>query len=116
MPPNSDKHDRGVDGYALLPEHQQPAARPFAPKQPRQYLVGLVAAGDAVRVGVVVVNADDVGRDAFPAVVADHRAGRVERLRQVIERLRRNGARPALSGRSGTPHDSLNGTQATMHG
>ena len=40
-----------------------------------------------VGVGVVVVDADDVGGDALPAVVADHRPRRVERLGQVVERL-----------------------------
>ena len=42
---------------------------------------------------VVVVNADDVGRDAFPAVIADHGTRRIERLRQVIQRLHVSDAR-----------------------
>ena len=69
-----------------------------------------------LRVVIVVVDADDVGGDAFPAVVADHGAGRVERPGQVIQRLDVVPLAPDCRGRFGTPHDSLNGTHATMHG
>ena len=40
-----------------------------------------------LRLVVVVVDADDVGRDAFPPVVTNDRARRVERLGEVVERL-----------------------------
>ena len=115
MPPNSES-TIGCSACALLLEHQQPPARALALEQPRQHLVGVVAPRDALGLVVVVVDADDVGRDALPAVVADHRPRRVERLGQVIERLHVVPLAPGCRAGSGTPHDSLNGTQATMHG
>ena len=71
----------------LFIEQQDATARPLALEQPGQPFFGAVASRNAVGIGVVVVNADDVGGDTFPAVIADHRPGRVERFRQVIQRL-----------------------------
>ncbi len=45
-----------------------------------------------------------------------HRARRVERLGQVVERLHVVRWWRGSSVRLGTPHDSLSGTQAMMHG
>ncbi len=115
MPPNSDSTMRYV-GLRGAVEHEQPAARPLAAEEPRQRRVGVIAARQALRIWIVVVDADDVGGDALPAVVADHRPRRIERVRQVVQRLRRSDAPPGCPAGSGTPHDSLNGTHATMHG
>src|SRR3712207_8951048 len=49
-----------------------------------------VALAQPARVVVVVVDADDVGRNAFPAVVADDRAACIERPRQMVERDRKS--------------------------
>src|SRR5204863_4664081 len=46
-----------------------------------------VALRDPRRIRVVVVDADDVGGDALPAVIADDRARRVEGLGQMVESL-----------------------------
>ena len=75
-------------------EHQQPPARPLAAEQPRQRFVGVIPAREPLRIRVVVVDADDVGGDALPAVVADHRPRRIERLRQVVQAPARSAARP----------------------
>ncbi len=50
-------------------------------------LVGSVAVGHPHRVAVVIVDADDVGRHALPAIVTNHRPRRVERLGEVVQRL-----------------------------
>ena len=70
---------------------------------------------DASRVFVVVMDADDVGLGALPSVVANNRARGIERLRQMVERLDKVLLR-RVSGRSGTPQLSLNGTQVTTQG
>ena len=48
-----------------------------------------IALSYVLAVGVVVVNPDDVGRAALPAIIANHRARRIERSGQVVKRLDR---------------------------
>ena len=52
-------------------EHKQATAGTFAPEQPGQDLVGLIAPRDTSGVIVAVVNADDIGGDTLPSVIAD---------------------------------------------
>jgi hypothetical protein len=72
---------------AVAFQHQHTSSGTFALEQARQHFVGAIAHRDAVRIPVVIVNADDVGRHAFPAVIADDGPRGVERFREVIQRL-----------------------------
>jgi hypothetical protein len=67
-----------------------------------------VAFPQPIRMLVVVVDADHVGGDALPAVVADDGPRRVDRLGQVVER-RDVVALGRVARQVGTPHDSLKG-------
>ena len=73
---------------------------------PVEQLLGLdldsLTQPQVLAVDVVVVDADDVDGAASPAVVADHRARRVQRLGQVEKRLHRVALLPTTF-RSGTP-------------
>src|SRR5262249_17943638 len=51
-------------------EYEQPPGRTLALEQARNLFSRRIASCDALGIAVVVVNADDVGGDAFPAVVA----------------------------------------------
>src|SRR5205823_8124392 len=72
------KHD-GLIGIRLTLEQQQTTARAFSLEQPR-YLLRAVTLGNALRLVVVIVNADNIGRDTFPAIISDHRARGIKRL------------------------------------
>src|SRR5436190_551787 len=62
---------------------------PRVAQQPAHAVCGVlaVAGGDALGVGVVIVDGNDVGGGGLPAVVADDGAAGVERLGQVVECL-----------------------------
>src|SRR5213075_1646968 len=57
----------------------------------REELLGadspFVAIHEQFRIGVVIVNADNVSLTAFPAVVRQHRSSGIERLCEVVKRL-----------------------------
>src|SRR5690606_28125731 len=80
------EHDRLIVLLDVI-EDDHAAARTLATKELRDVLHRSVAFDEEGRPVRVVVDADDVRRDAFPAVVSDHRPRRIERSRQVIERL-----------------------------
>ena len=72
---------------AVLPRIEDAPARPFAPEETGERFIGPIAAGNSGELVVVVVDADDVGCNALPPVVADDRASRVECLGQVVQGL-----------------------------
>jgi hypothetical protein len=74
-------------GWRVTFQGQQAAAWPLTGKEPPHHLLGMVALRKLLRVIVIIVYADDVGRHAFPAVIPDHRPGRVKRFGQVVQRL-----------------------------
>ena len=67
-------------------EGQNPSAGPAAIHHFLRLDFRPVAHAQMRRISVVIVHADDVGRGALPAVIADHQPGRIECLRQMIER------------------------------
>src|SRR5579885_2070520 len=84
--PKFTEHDwLGTPRFAVNKEHT--AARPFPVQQSRFHLVLSVAMPDSLRLVVIIMDADDIGRDAFPPVVADNRASWIQRLREMIQRL-----------------------------
>src|SRR5690349_5345945 len=66
-------------------QQQRAPAWALALEQLGHYLVRAIAARNTLVTRVVVVDADDVRGHAFPAIVADHGARGVVRLRQVVE-------------------------------
>lgn len=63
---------------------QNPPARAPPVEQVLGVYVRAVALEDALRARVVIVNPDDIGRTAFPAIIANHGPRRIESLGQVI--------------------------------
>ena len=106
------EHD-GLVGVRSLEQRSRPAGA-FAFEQARRF-VAAVTPCDALRLVVVIVDADDVRGYALPAVVANHGTRRIHGLGEVIKCLHVVALRGAV-GKVGTPHDSLNGTHATIHG
>ncbi|EEF23642.1 conserved hypothetical protein, partial [Ricinus communis] len=86
------KHD-GLAAVREAVQGEDASARAALVEQRAHGVGDLVARLQLVRVAVVVMDAQDVGGRRFPAVVADHRAGRVERARQVVQRLDRVAVR-----------------------
>src|SRR5690606_466428 len=80
------EHDRLIVLLDVI-EDDHAAARTLATKELRDVLHRSVAFDEEGRPVRVVVDADDVRRDAFPAVVSDHRPRRIEGPPKVIERL-----------------------------
>src|SRR5688500_2430446 len=90
---------RGEGNAAELGEHDRLASMRVAVERedtppgppPVEQLLGLdlrtIALPQMLDIGIVIMNADNVGGAAFPAVVADDGAGGVERFCQVIQRL-----------------------------
>jgi len=62
------------------------ASGAFAPEETGERFIGPISAGNSGELVVVVVDADDVGCDALPAIIADHQARRIESAREVVER------------------------------
>ena len=85
MPPNS-LSTTGCSVWSRL-EQQRPSSGSLSAEEPWTLHVGVVAAGEPFGIGVVVVDTDDVRAHAFPAVIADDWPGRIECLRQVVQRL-----------------------------
>src|SRR6187399_3494569 len=66
-------------------QHQAAPAWTLALEQLRQHGMREIAAADALGLVVVVVDTDDIGGDAFPAIVSYHGARRILRFGQVVE-------------------------------
>jgi hypothetical protein len=82
------QHDR-LPAMRIAVEREDAAAGPAPIEELLGFDLRTVALADVLDVGVAVVDADDVGGAAFPAVVADDRTGRVQRLGEVVESLHR---------------------------
>src|SRR5207302_8117920 len=68
-------------------DKQHAPARALALKQLRLDIVYPIAFAEPLRIAVIVVDTDDIRRDAIPSVIANYRPRRVQALRQVIESL-----------------------------
>ena len=64
-----------------------PTARPPPVEQLFRIDFRTIALTQMLDVCVIIMNADDIGGAAFPAVIADDRPGSVQRLGQVIQRF-----------------------------
>ena len=82
------QHDR-LAAVREAVERQDAPARTTLIEQRAHRIGHGVARLHLLGVAVVVVDAQDVGGRRFPAIVADDGPGRVERARQVIQRLDR---------------------------
>jgi hypothetical protein len=71
----------------LLADEQHTSAGPLALEEMSLEVIDPVALAQSFGLIVVIVDADDVGCDALPAVVSKDRAAGIEGLGQVIEGL-----------------------------
>ena len=72
---------------AVVPDKEHSSARVLTFEELRFDIVDTIPLADAVRPIVVIVNADDVGRNTLPTIIPDYRSCRIERLSQIEERL-----------------------------
>src|SRR4051794_38310370 len=71
----------------LFIDEKNAAAGPFALEQPWKSFLRSVSPRNALGIGLVVMNPDDIGCHALPAIVSNHRTRGVKRFGQVIHRL-----------------------------
>ena len=77
------QHDR-LAPMRIAIQRQKPSTRPPAVKQLFGLDLGAIALTQVLDVCLIIMNTDNIGGAAFPAVISDYRAGGVQRLRQVI--------------------------------